>query len=159
MAECNELFLDIIDNYLKEGMYAQYIKKPAEYADKLSKNYNKTIKISEVKEFKAALKQYEPLAVRLVQSELYSSLLAPDYELSDMLVKFQWIIMEYAAIKHIMFLLWKTNKKLPDYETLRTYIVVVSRMMGYSDEDIDEYMQNSFEQKIWQWPYTTLLLG
>ena len=76
-----------------------------------------------------------------------------------MLVKFQWIIMKYAAIKHIMFLLWKTSKKLPDYETLRTYIVVVSRMMGYSDEDIEEYMQNSFEQKIWQWPYTTLLLG
>lgn len=159
VAECNELFLDIIDNYLKEGMYTQYIKEPAEYAGKLSKNYNKTIKPSEVKEFKEALRQYEPLAVRLIQSELYSSLLAPDYELSDMLVKFQWIIMEYAAIKHIMFLLWKTSKKLPDYETLRTYIVVVSRMMGYSDEDIDEYMQNSFEQKIWQWSYTTLLLG
>lgn len=160
VAECNELFLDIIDNYLKEGMYTQYIKKPAEYASQLSENYNKNIKASEVKEFKKALKQYGPLVVRLVQSELYSSLLAPDYELPDVLVKFQWIIMEYAAIKHIMYLLWKNNnKKLPDYETLRAYIVVVSRMMGYSDEDIDEYMQNSFEEKIWEWGYLNLILG
>lgn len=160
VAECNELFLDIIDNYLKEGMYTQYIKKPAEYASQFSENYNKNIKASEVKEFKKALKQYEPLVVRLVQSELYSSLLAPDYELPDVLVKFQWIIMEYAAIKHIMYLLWKNNnKKLPDYETLRAYIVVVSRMMGYSDEDIDEYMQNSFEEKIWEWGYLNLILG
>ena len=34
---------------------------------------------------------------------------------------------------------------------MRDYMVVVSRMTGYEEDDIYEYLENSFEHIIWDW--------
>lgn len=45
-----------------------------------------------------------------------------------------------------------------DYETVREYMVVISRMTGYEDEDIREYLENSFAELIWDWGYFALII-
>lgn len=51
----------------------------------------------------------------------------------------------YAAIRQACFYAWKLNGKeeLP-YETVRNAIVYVARMTGHDEEDIAEYLENSF---------------
>ena len=38
-------------------------------------------------------------------------------------------------------------------------IVVLTRMTGYEEEDILEYLENSFQSPIWEWGYFALLLS
>nr|WP_243097373.1 hypothetical protein [Ruminococcus sp. AF46-10NS] len=72
----------------------------------------------------------------------------------------QWIGMEYAAIRQAVFLSWqKNNCKELDYETVRDYIVVITRMTGYEEADIREYLENSFEELLWDWGYFALITG
>jgi len=66
--------------------------------------------------------------------------------------------MEYAAIRHMCRLKAKLAGKLT-YEDVRECIVVVSRMMGYEEDDIVEYLENSFEDLIWEWGYFSLVVG
>ena len=80
-----------------------------------------------------------------------------------MLIQMQWITMEYAVIRHSLFLKWLLNPdtstaSLP-YETLRDYLVVITRMTGYEENDIYEYLENSFESLIWDWGYFALITG
>ena len=96
-------------------------------------------------------------------NELYSDLLMPGATLKDMLIQMQWIAMEYAVIRHSLFLKWLLNSDsttvaLP-YEAVRDYLVVVTRMTGYEEEDIYEYLENSFESLIWDWGYFALITG
>jgi len=68
--------------------------------------------------------------------------------------------MEYAMMRHSIFLRWLLDEqgKL-SYTMIRNNIVVISRMMGYDQEDIYEYLENSFESLIWEWGYLALLIG
>ena len=34
----------------------------------------------------------------------------------------------------------------------------LTRMTGYSEADIEEYLENSFEEIIWEWGYMNLIL-
>ncbi|MFA9463067.1 MAG: hypothetical protein ACERKN_02135 [Velocimicrobium sp.] len=72
----------------------------------------------------------------------------------------QWIAMEYVMMRHSIFLWWilHEQEKLP-YAVVRDYIVVISRMMGYDQEDIYEYLEKSFKNLIWEWGYLALLIG
>ena len=45
-----------------------------------------------------------------------------------------------------------------DYETVREYMVVISRMTGYEEEDIRGYLENSFAELIWDWGYFALII-
>ena len=45
-----------------------------------------------------------------------------------------------------------------DYEMVREYMVVISRMTGYEDGDIREYLENSFAELIWDWGYFALII-
>ena len=45
------------------------------------------------------------------------------------------------------------------YESFRDAIVVLTRMTGYEEEDILEYLENSFQSPIWEWGYFALLLS
>ena len=88
-----------------------------------------------------------------------------------MVVQVQWIAMEYATIRHAVFLYWllgmenkfsngkSISQEALAYENLREYIVVISRMMGYEEEDIYEYLEKSFEDIIWDWGYFALICG
>ena len=52
--------------------------------------------------------------------------------------------------------IWLKNMELCYY--VREYMVVISRMTGYEDEDIREYLENSFAELIWDWGYFALII-
>ena len=108
--------------------------------------------------FEQDMQQYGKLFRNILTGELYAESLLPEYTLQDMVVKLQWIAMEYAVICQVLFLLWQKEHFL-SYETLRDEMVIIFRMMGYDDDDITEYLENSFESLIWDWGYFALVVG
>ena len=105
----------------------------------------------------------EQLAAELVAAGadgIVTGALTPEGDLEDALVHMQWIGMEYATIRQAVFLRWQKDGRgsLP-YETLRDYMVVISRMTGYEEDDIREYLENSFEELLWEWGYFALITG
>ena len=109
------------------------------------------------------LAQMEQLAAELVAAGadgIVTGALTPEGDLEDALVHMQWIGMEYATIRQAVFLRWQKDGRgsLP-YETLRDYMVVISRMTGYEEDDIREYLENSFEELLWEWGYFALITG
>lgn len=160
--ENNELWLDIAENYRKEGLYSEHIEAVSLKAEELIESFgrdNEDALQDEWDEFMKSFSEYEGLFRNYFVNELFSNLLVPELEVSDMLVTFQWIMMEYVVIRQGIYLKMKESGSMPDYESVRDYIVVISRMTGYDFEDIYEYMENSFRSVIWQWFYAALIIG
>lgn len=160
MDECNELLQDLAVNYRKEGLYRNYLEPVMELAEELSEEYGEEEMTDAWEEFYREFHAYEDLLRSYLANEVYSDLLTPEGDLEDALVHMQWIGMEYATIRQAVFLRWKKEGRgaLP-YETVRDYIVVISRMTGYEEEDVREYLQNSFEELLWEWGYFALITG
>ena len=87
-------------------------------------------------------------------------------DLEHMVLQMQWIAIAYTAIRQSLFLKWSLGvdadrisaDTVLGYETVRDYMVVISRMTGYEDEDIREYLENSFAELIWDWGYFALII-
>ena len=152
--ECNEIYLDIIDNYRNENMYSWILDITGAWADGFG---GKTDYRDE--KFIIQYKEYEKLLRNLIVEEIYADCLIPDGKIEDMLIKLQWIAMEYVAIRHLILLDSINSSARLQYNNMRDYIVVVSRMMGYEDDDIYEYMSNSFENIVWSFGYMALIIG
>ena len=104
--------------------------------------------------------KYRKVLLVFMENELFSDLLMPDGDLESMVVQMQWIAMEYAMIRHSLFLKWMQDGcGHLAYETLRDYMVLITRMTGYEEADIYEYLENSFEELIWEWGYLALITG
>lgn len=167
--ERNELFLDLAENYRREGLYEKYLEPVAQLAEQLSEQGIKEEVVKEWQEFEVHFLKYQPLMRRFLLMELYADSLKPEGNIEEMVVQVQWIAMEYATIRHAVFLYWllgmenkfsngkSISQEALAYENLREYIVVISRMMGYEEEDIYEYLENSFEDIIWDWGYFALI--
>ena len=67
--------------------------------------------------------------------------------------------MEYSVICHSIFLTWQNHPDNITYESVKTAIVILSRMTGYGTDDIYEYLENSFESLVWEWGYFALITG
>ncbi|MFR7829980.1 MAG: hypothetical protein ACLU3F_00295 [Blautia wexlerae] len=66
-----------------------------------------------------------------------------------MLIHLQWIGMECAAIRYSIFLSWLlSGEHTLTYNDIRDAIVILTRMTGYDDDDIYEYLENSFESPV-----------
>lgn len=127
---------------------------------------------------------YTTLFRNFLANEVFSDLFMPDDNLEDMLLHMEWIAMAYTAIRHSLFLsrldmnsysqnlsmdsdvkpgtapdAAYANKIIPDYESIRQHMVILSRMTGYENDDIYEYLENSFESPIWDWGYFALIVG
>lgn len=165
--ERNELWLDIVWNYRREGLYTAYIEEISQNAEKLENQLGQSTERSQnaarlstvYRQFQEDIKAYEPLFRKFLLSELFTDLLIPEGDLLSMVVKMQWIAMEYAAIYHAVFLKWLAEDQKLHYNSVRDYMVVVSRMMGYDEDDIYEYMENSFQSLVWEWGYMAFVLG
>ena len=158
--ENNELWLDMVENYRKEGLYTEYIEEISQFAEELSKGYEENDIMDALEEFEAELEKYERLFRNYLVSEFFTNLLIPDSDLEGMVVMMQWIAMEYVMMRQALFLKWmQSAKKELAYETVRDYMVIVSRMTGYDEEDVVEYLENSFQSLIWQWSYMALIIG
>ena len=172
--ERNELFLDLAENYRREGLYEKYLEPVAQLAEQLSAQGINEEVVKEWQEFEVQFLKYQPLMRRFLLTELYADSLKPEGNLEEMVVQVQWIAMEYAAIRHVVFLHWLLSqgegnfceegistscRRGISYEDVRDYMVVVSRMTGYEEDDIYEYLENSFEHIIWDWGYFALICG
>lgn len=127
---------------------------------------------------------YTTLFRNFLANEVFSDLFMPDDNLEDMLLHMEWIAMAYTAIRHSLLLsrldmnsysqnlsmdsdvkpgtspdAAYANKIIPDYESIRQHMVILSRMTGYENDDIYEYLENSFESPIWDWGYFALIVG
>ena len=158
MDECNELLQDLAVNYQKEGLYKKYLDPILLQAKQLSETYAADTMCEDLQLFEKQFRQWQPLLRKFLLNEFYSDLLVPDGDLESMIVSMQWIGMEYAVIRHSVFFLWLERKQFT-YEELRDYMVVITRMTGYEQEDIVEYLQNSFESLVWDWGYFALVTG
>ncbi len=158
MDECNELLQDLAVNYQKEGLYKKYLDPILLQAKQLSETYAADTMCEDLQLFEKQFRQWQPLLRKFLLNEFYSDLLVPDGDLESMIVSMQWIGMEYAVIRHSVFLKWLERKQFT-YEELRDYMVVITRMTGYEQEDIVEYLQNSFEFLVWDWGYFALVTG
>ena len=158
MDECNELLQDLAFNYQKEGLYKKYLDPILLQAEKLSETYAADTMCEDLQLFEKQFRQWHPLLRKFLLNEFYSDLLVLDGDLESMIVSMQWIGMEYAVIRHSVFLKWLERKQFT-YEELRDYMVVITRMTGYEQEDIVEYLQNSFESLVWDWGYFALVTG
>lgn len=158
MDECNELLQDLAVNYQKEGLYKKYLDPILLQAEKLSETYVADTMCEDLQLFDKQFRQWKPLLRKFLLNEFYSDLLVPDGNLESMIVSMQWIGMEYAVIRHSVFLKWMERKQFT-YEELRDYMVVITRMTGYEQEDIVEYLKNSFESLVWDWGYFALVTG
>lgn len=158
MDECNELLQDLAVNYQKEGLYKKYLDPILLQAKQLSETYAANMMCEDLQLFEKQFRQWQPLLRKFLLNEFYSDLLVPDGDLESMIVSMQWIGMEYAVIRHSVFLKWLERKQFT-YEELRDYMVVITRMTGYEQEDIVEYLQNSFESLVWDWGYFALVTG
>lgn len=158
MDECNELLQDLAVNYQKEGLYKKYLDPILLQAKQLSETYAADTMCEDLQLFEKQFRQWQPLLRKFLLNEFYSDLLVPDGDLESMIVSMQWIGMEYAVIRHSVFLMWLERKQFT-YEELRDYMVVITRMTGYEQEDIVEYLQNSFESLVWDWGYFALVTG
>jgi len=171
--ERNELFLDMIENYRKEGIYKRHLDEIALLAETISEEmfvedreledifHDEEIPLwADLKEFQKEIQPYESLFRNFLVSEIFTNVLIPGGDLESMILMTQWMAMEYAVMQHAIFLRWYLDdeKKLT-YERIRDYMVLCARITGYDQEDICEYMENSFESVLWDWGYFALLIG
>ncbi len=176
ISECNELLQDLSVNYQKEGLYQDTLNPILALAEEISVSLsgdNEAIDDTRLYEsdllkqwerFTEHFKPYEPLLRNFLRNEVFSDLLLPGSDLENVLVQMQWIALEYAAIRHSIFLRWlldgaDTELSKISYETLRQYLVIITRMTGYETADIYEYLENSFESLLWDWGYFALIIG
>ncbi|WP_054743321.1 flagellin lysine-N-methylase [Cellulosilyticum ruminicola] len=158
--ERNELFLDVVENYRKNGFYTEYLEGISELAEVLEDEYSddEILELNEV--FETEFRKYENLMQNYLVSEIFGNSLMPKSSLEDLVVAFEWIAMEYVSVKQAIFLKWlKEGSSQLTYDMVRDYLMIVARVTGYDHEDIREYMENSFEDAIWEWGYMALVLG
>lgn len=158
--EDNEILQDLAVNYQKEGLYQSYLNPVLADAEALAENYGTETLTRQWETFLQSLKTFHPLLKNVLANELFSDLLIPGGDLENMLVQMQWMALEYAAVRQSLFLLWLQNggQELT-YEQVRDYLVILMRMTGYDEDDIYEYLENSFEELVWEWGYFALVVG
>ena len=156
--ECNELLQDLAANYRKEGLYTRFLQPILAEAE----NYS-DISPAAWNSFCEKISDYDMVFRNFLTNELFSDLIIPantTKALEHMVMQMQWIIIEYTAIRQSLFLWCSCNDASTlAYETVRDYMVIISRMTGYDDDDIRTYLENSFAELIWDWGYAALIIG
>ena len=157
-------------NYRKESLYTAFLQPVLTEACKYSNIYSqsdnnsisRTLQTSQ-KQFCSMLTDYDIVFRNYLANELFSDLISPEAAstkkiIEHMIIKMQWIMIEYTAIRQSLFLWYSHNVNSSlTYETIRQHIVIISRMTGY-DDDIREYLENSFAKLIWDWGYAALIM-
>ncbi len=150
--EQNELFLDIAENYRKENYYIDFLEPLASYAE----NLDVQALVKGYREFEDSLYAYDWLLEQCLQIKVFSECIGD--ETGDLLQAFQMIILEYTMVRHSVYLITLMRGYF-DYEDVRNYIVIYSRIIGNNPEGIKEFFQDSFDGGIWDPSYFLLLLN
>lgn len=158
--ERNEFFLDIVQLYRREENYTSYLEDISVWAEKMEEYYSDLAIEEKMEKFETQYIAYEKLMKDYLVAEMWASTLKEGIDLEEMVMVFQWIILEYCTIKQAIFLKWLSeDEKDIDYTMVRDYIMIVSRMSGYDSSDIRNCMELSFESNILEWGHLALILG
>lgn len=107
--EQNALFLDVTENYRKEGRYQGLLNPLYAMAEQLSREFQEADAawMDVVCALHAeVVVAYAPLLRNYLVAEAFATLLIPGCTLRDMVLQFEWMIMEYVLIVHAMVLQW-----------------------------------------------------
>lgn len=107
IAEQNALFLDITENYQKEGRYQGLLNPLYALAEQMSQEFEEADadRMDEISALHAeVVVAYAPLLRNYLVAEVFATLLIPGCTLRDMVLQFEWMIMEYVLIVHAMVL-------------------------------------------------------
>lgn len=105
--EQNALFLDVTENYRKEGRYQGLLNPLYAMAEQLSRAFQEAdaARMDVVCALHAeVVVAYAPLLRNYLVAEAFATLLIPGCTLRDMVLQFEWMIMEYVLIVHAMVL-------------------------------------------------------
>ena len=105
--EQNALFLDITENYRKEGRYQGLLNPLYGMAEQLSREFQEAdaARMDVVCALHAeVVATYAPLLRNYLVAEAFATLLIPGCMLRDMVLQLEWMIMEYVLIVHAMVL-------------------------------------------------------
>ena len=158
--ECNEILQDLAVNYQNEGLYGDFLDSVLELSAAISEGEWDEVLEEKWNVFLQEWKKWDGLIRKFLMNEIFSDLVAADSDLESLILRMEWIALEYAGIRQSAFLNWSLKGEgTLAYETLRDAIVVLTRMTGYEEEDIREYLENSFECPLWEWGYFALVLS
>lgn len=105
--EQNALFLDVTENYRKEGRYQGLLSPLYAMAEQLSREFQEAdaTRMDVVCALHAeVVVAYAPLLRNYLVAEAFATLLIPGCTLRDMVLQLEWMIMEYVLIVHAMVL-------------------------------------------------------
>ena len=185
--EQNALFLDITENYRKEGRYQGLLNPLYAMAEQLSREFQEAdaARMDVVCALHAeVVVAYAPLLRNYLVAEAFATLLIPGCTLRDMVLQLEWMIMEYVLIVHAMVLEILCEKDAVDampssdsqgavdgrtyaedaaaplaYPKARELLILIARMTGYDGDEIEDYLSDSFENPVWPWGYADYLLS
>ena len=115
--EQNALFLDVTENYRKEGRYQGLLNPLYAMAEQLSRDFQEAdaARMDVVCALHAeVMVAYAPLLRNYLVAEAFATLLIPGCTLRDMVLQFEWMIMEYVLIVHAMVLEILCEKDVED---------------------------------------------
>ena len=162
MSEHNALFQDISVEYRKKKIYSDFLE-PLAYLSREFSVFDENGDPADAFEARQGERDWEKLYVDFRQeagiyekhfrlllcNEIYSELVLPESELlDDLMVKLEWMALECAVLQQSLFLTFVKDGYLT-YESVRECVYIIIRMTGYSDDDIWEYMENSFDDIRW----------
>ena len=152
LEEYNLLFLDVSQIYREQNIYGDFLVPLAEEAEKINGKETECFKTYQHK-----INKWAKELRNLFAEEISSAIITPGTgQVLDILVKLEWMAMEYAVLSQALFLQQRKGE-LTD-KKIQKSVCVVFRMMGYADDDIWEYMENCFDSVIWPWEYYSLLV-
>ena len=160
--EQNALFLDITENYRKEGRYQGLLNPLYGMAEQLSREFQEAdaARMDVVCALHAeVVAAYAPLLRNYLVAEAFATLLIPGCMLRDMVLQLEWMIMEYVLIVHAMVLQRLSEDAPITYPKARELVILIARMTGYDGDEIEEYLRDSFENPVWPWGYADYLLA
>lgn len=160
--EQNALFLDITENYRKEGRYQGLLNPLYAMAEQLSHEFEEAdaVRLDIISALHAeVVAAYAPLLRNYLVAEAFATLLIPGCTLRDMVLQLEWMIMEYVLIVHAMVLQRLCEDVPLAYPKARELLILIARMTGYDGDEIEEYLSDSFENPVWPWGYADYLLS
>lgn len=160
--EQNALFLDITENYRKEGRYQGLLNPLYAMAEQLSQEFEEAdaVRLDVISALHAeVVAAYAPLLRNYLVAEAFATLLIPGCTLRDMVLQLEWMIMEYVLIVHAMVLQRLCEDAPLAYPKVRELLILIARMTGYDGDEIEEYLSDSFENPVWPWGYADFLLA
>lgn len=140
--EVNNLFLDIIENYVKVPMFNSILSDISDFA--------KEVKIEDIEDkwnnYKKEFNKYNNFIENCVVSKVISNCVNDNIE--DIIISFELIIFDYLLVKHVVFLKYCINEENLYIEDIKKYIVAFSRIIQNNSEAVIEFLKDGFDDII-----------